>query len=269
MYKRFNLDLQSNNSSFIAKIQAGSTSFYKQSYHEIGDELYKKHIREIKDNLTKFENMSAELSGNDIMEKWFPEIEADIFLSHSHQDKKLVIAFAGWLKHHFNLTAFIDSSVWGYADNLLKIIDKKYCWNSDTQTYSYSKRNYSTSHVHMMLSTALMNMMDRCECIIFVNTPKSFTPEEEIHQGTTLSPWIFSEITMSQLLRQTEPNRSTIAMDAALTTESLEIKYSMDLNHLISLTVDNLKTWEQRVKNHKGPENLDILYKISEEQSKK
>lgn len=67
----------------------------------------------------------------------------------------------------FGLEAFIDSCSWGYCDDLLNKIDKKYCYDSKKKTYDYHLRNYTTSHVHMMLSTALAEMMDNTECIIF------------------------------------------------------------------------------------------------------
>ena len=59
---------------------------------------------------------------------WFPQIKADIFISHSHKDKGLALALAGWLEETFGLTAFIDSCVWGYANKLLKMIDDEYCY---------------------------------------------------------------------------------------------------------------------------------------------
>nr|MBK7064154.1 hypothetical protein [Deltaproteobacteria bacterium] len=64
----------------------------------------------------------------------------------------------------FGLTAFVDSSVWGDANELLAEIDNRFCWSDDRRTYDYRKRNNSTSHVHMMLATALSVMIDRCEC---------------------------------------------------------------------------------------------------------
>ena len=55
--------------------------------------------------------------------------------------------------------------------------------------YDYNKRNYSTSHVHMMLSTALTMMMDEAECVIFLNTPNALSTKDIVHK--TESPWIF------------------------------------------------------------------------------
>src|SRR5690606_26606894 len=84
------------------------------------------------------------IDGSKLQADWFPNIEADIFISHSHRDKDLAIALSEYLYQNFDLNVFIDSCIWGYSDEHLKIIDDKYCLNSDQTTYNYSKRNYST-----------------------------------------------------------------------------------------------------------------------------
>jgi hypothetical protein len=63
------------------------------------------------------------LKANLLIAQWFPYINADIFISHSHKDYNDVVCLAGWLEEKFGLTAFVDSSVWGYSDRLLKLID--------------------------------------------------------------------------------------------------------------------------------------------------
>ncbi len=267
MYQKFNLDLQKNpNNQFIQNL--------KLNYKEIGLKLFKKHRNIIKLDLKEFENMEGQLSGNQIIREWFPNIKADIFLSHSHQDEDFVIGFAGWLYENFGLTSFIDSTVWGYTNDLLKIIDDKYSLSSgfsDSKTYNYKKRNYSTSHVHMMLSTSLMNMIDRCECIIFVNTPRSFTPSTDIkNKGITLSPWIFSEILMSEMLRIRKPDRlKTITESVTASTESrnnisdfLQVGYDITMDHLTPLSIPQLLIWKSQ-KEYEGEKNLDNLYRIA------
>lgn len=57
------------------------------------------------------------IDGDAISQDWFPNINSNIFISHSHLDEEYVIAFAGWLKKNFNLNAFIDSCVWGILMN--------------------------------------------------------------------------------------------------------------------------------------------------------
>ena len=264
MYQKFNLDLQKNpNDKFIKHL--------KMNYKEIGKILFNDQRNIIKSDLEEFKNMEGQLLGNQIIKEWFPKIKADIFLSHSHQNKDFVIGFAGWLYEEFELTSFIDSTVWGYANDLLKIIDDKYSLRPESRTYSYNKRNYSTSHVHMMLSTSLMNMIDRCECVIFVNTPQSFTPLTDINdKGITLSPWIFSEILMSEMLRIRKPHRLKLAMDNVTASsesrnyisESLQVSYAINMRHLTPLSISQLLEWKNE-KKYKGEENLDALYRIA------
>lgn len=76
--------------------------------------------------MKKYLSPSGVLRASEIEDDWFPHINADVFLSHSHKDEKDVIAFAGWLKS-MGVTSFIDSCVWGYANDLLKQIDDEHC----------------------------------------------------------------------------------------------------------------------------------------------
>ncbi|HTF28713.1 MAG TPA: hypothetical protein VK625_07705, partial [Flavitalea sp.] len=97
------------------------------------------------------------------------------FISHSHSDKEKAIALSGYLFHEFDLRSFVDSCVWGYANDLLKLINDKYCKSLDGKLYDYNKTVFSSSHVHMMLSSAISSMMDRTECLFFYNSPKSIS----------------------------------------------------------------------------------------------
>jgi len=50
----------------------------------------------------------------------------------------------------------------------------------DGKIYDYELRNYTTSHVHMMLSTALTEMIDNTECIMFYNTSLSVSLVDDL-----------------------------------------------------------------------------------------
>jgi len=199
---------------------------------------------------------------------WFPAIETDVFLSHSHKDADLAIGLSGWLNIEFGLTSFIDSCIWGYSEKLLRMIDDKYCYQPSTKTYNYERRNKSTSHVYMMLSTALTKMMHSCECIIFISTPRSISPKNSIEsEGETDSPWIYSEIAMTSLIQKRSPKehrertmvKSSIAMDSL--NESLQVKYDVDLSHLTLLTAADLNAWYKS--NQKtSSQSLDALYNL-------
>lgn len=120
-------------------------------YYASGKEMYDNQQTSIHNSLDKYLKNEM-LDGDGISNDWFPTIDSDVFISHSHMDEKYVIAFAGWLKEKFGLQPFIDSCVWGYSNELLREIDNNYCKNDYGNTYNYEKRNVSTSHVHMMFA---------------------------------------------------------------------------------------------------------------------
>ena len=147
-------------------------------------------------------------------------------------------------------------------------------------SYSYEKRNYSTSHVHMMLSVALTKMIDNTECLFFLNTPKSITPDTIINQ--TESPWIYSEITTSQLIRKKRLKEYRhVALTESQSTFSEgdkkipRFRYGLPVDHLTD--IDNIvltnwvKSWQtEGYSCHKSPQYsessrvhaLDKLYEL-------
>lgn len=206
------------------------------------------------------------LSKERIEEEWFPDFKANVFLSHSHKDEELVIAFAGWLHKLFGITTFIDSCVWGYSEALLKIIDDAFCVSrrdsAGNITYDYQKRNQSTAHVHMILNTALMKMIDSTECLMFVNTPNSILLDDVIDGTATASPWIYSELLTSRLIRHrklSEYRQKTI-LEHSSRYDSLGVRYDVEMDHLVDIQQgDLLYLWENY--RNKGPERvLDGLY---------
>lgn len=170
---------------------------------------YNKKNQEIKDYSKEIVNKQA-INGTDLQELWFPvdEIgEFDVFISHSHKDiEKLVVPFASWLYSHLGLRCFIDSQYWQYADDLLNIIDKQYAWQEESRTYNYYIRNFTTSNIHIMLSMALMKMMNKTETVIFIDSDNSVTYKKEDGQVTP-SPWIYEEINFAKNLEIKLPER--------------------------------------------------------------
>ncbi|ESU34124.1 hypothetical protein G3A_02690 [Bacillus sp. 17376] len=158
----------------------GLDNQFLSHYKGAGEVTYNQQKKYVQKKLDRFILDDGSLDGSALQQDWFPEVKADIFLSHSHGDQKLTMAFAAMLKEQFGLTAFIDSCVWGYANDLLKKIDDVYCRNKKGDMYDYDQRNFSTSHVHMMLSAAFTKMMDKAECLIFVNTPNSITTSDVV-----------------------------------------------------------------------------------------
>jgi hypothetical protein len=231
-----------------------------------GDVIFKRNSDIVKESLEGFLNGEI-VDGTKLSDHWFPAVKADVFISHSHKDEELAIKCAGWLKDGFNLDAFIDSCVWGQADKLLRIIDNKYCPNPEGQTnnYDYEKRNRSTSHVHMMLSTALSRMLDATECVIFIKSNNSITSCEAVDK--TESPWLFFELSTMRIIRRKKPAR-LVTQIRNFTNESLEIikasefkaEYEVPLSELTPLTRTQLISWMKAYKSNRRVNALDLLY---------
>lgn len=230
---------------------------------ELGRAKFDQNKKIIHDTLDKYLLNDGIINGNAISHDWFPKIKADVFISHSHLDEDYAIAFAGWLSSNFELNAFVDSCVWGHSNQLLKSIDNKYCKNSHN-TYDYQKRNVSTSHVHMMLNVALMNMMDMCECIFFMDTPNALPIVDNIkNTESTLSPWIYSEVEMTRYLREQRPKRICepyyLNENYQLEGAGPKIQYKINKEQMIEINDNSLKTWLSERSRYEYP--LDTLYK--------
>ena len=251
MYRGFNIVIpETLNKDFLTK----------------GNEIFSNMTKKLDERFEDLIYYDGIINGNKVIEKWFPIIKCDIFLSHSHKDKDKAIALAGLLFEKFGLTTFIDSTVWGFSDKLLKSLDDKYCKHDNGTNYSYEKRNFSTSHVHLMLNSALNKMIDSCEAIFFLNTPNSISVFDTIKEST-YSPWIFSEIATTQTIRKKTPKRlkqetRTFSSKVVLSDsvkEQLTFEYELELSHFTKLDLKDVKLWINNAK-HSKSNPLDILY---------
>lgn len=218
--------------------------------------------------LDNYVRPDSSLDGSAMQEDWFPQLKQfHVFISHSHQDYDLALKLASKLYKTFNLLAFIDSNVWGCSDDLLRSIDDRFCYNSERDTYSYSLRNKTTSHVHMMLMTAISQMMYNTECLFFLNTPNSIDPARDI-PSSTFSPWIYSELALAHVMKKRSPEEhrcSEIVKEAYAATDSaLQIRYKVSIQSLNDLRLFHMILWENRYLENKSKCSLDDLYSMSE-----
>lgn len=263
MYSKFNCEI--------------SDYFYNKNinqYLEDGRKIYKNFQQQCEHSLKPFLLDNGHIDGTALKDIWFSISKANVFISHSHKDIEKVKAFAGWLKNKFGLTAFIDSCAWGYCDDLLKLIDDKFCKHQDEKTYDYKLRNYTTSHVHTMLSAALLDMIDRTECLIFYNTPQSICLKDELNKvdkaEKTLSPWIYSELSATRVLRCQKPDRLERLHESFEHSDSfklndsklqqIEYDVSASIKNMIKLDDKVLTEWENNYTS--GEYSLDTLYKL-------
>lgn len=218
-------------------------------YYETGLVIFENLKKAVQPELKNYVLPEGNLDGNKIMEDWFPEVKSHIFLSHSHKDFKNAINIAGALYSKFKIFTFIDSTIWGYSNDLLRIIDNKYCKSESGETYDYNSRNYSTSHVNLMLSSALNKMIDNSESVFFLNTSNSVSTRTITEK--TNSPWIFSEINTTKIIRKRTPIRlreitksfsDTITLNESQRSQ-LKIEYELELSHLTDLNLNQFLSW--------------------------
>lgn len=248
MFRGFNLEISQNFSNSKA----------------IGEQLNNSNRADIKKVFDLFIEKDGVINGSQLQEYWFPQISADVFISHSHQDSDVAMSFAGWLSKAFQLKPFIDSCVWGYADILLEQIKNKYCKNPNG-SYDYKKIINSASHVHMMLVNAIGSMIDNTECLVFLNTPNSISAQTVVSK--TQSPWLYMEIAISNILRRKDPQYHRQILESAMVVKKaevakLQVKYDVSLHSLTAITETDLAQWED-LYTKQGGHALDVLYAVA------
>lgn len=193
----------------IATINAISDQISEEEIDEFKAKksLFKKSIRSLvipKDGIIR---------GDTLKDNYFPTTHFDgtsydVFISHSHNNEDEAHILAAWLEKNKGISCFVDSFVWGSADQLLKEIDHKYCVKYKTKKetiYNYQKRNFTTSHVHAILSMSLLETIQRSKYCIFIESKESVPLNSKLKKES-LSPWLYEEIKFMKLL---QPKKDT------------------------------------------------------------
>ena len=214
--------------------------FDNYRFFKIGEEYYQKHIDDYArrlNNLQYIDYQVTQLNANMIMSEWFPKVDANVFISHSHKDVDLAKCVAGMLLE-YGRKPFIDSCFWGYMLNLQKQIDDKFARCGPV--YDYDIRNQTTAHVHLMVANSLLKTISRCEEIIFINTHESVNRDSTEKEDVTESPWLYSELNFAKvLLEATNLNKSiqaseSVTMQYHVNLDFLDEKYFRDLEYYYS-----------------------------------
>ena len=218
------------------------------------------------------------IDGTLLADSWFPQVKADVFLSHSHQDLELVQGIAGWLYKNFGLRCFIDSNVWGYSDRLLEILNDKYSNKrpdgSGGHLYSHEKCIAASKHVDIMLSIALQRMIDQTEAIFLISTDNAIRRYGSGTNNSTYSPWIYNEIVCSDIVRKKplsscSPELWSIGQNLneqfalehrADAGDTLRVAYDVSTEHLVELTSVDLLFWHTQQIHKPCLYPLDVLY---------
>lgn len=209
-------------------------------YFRAGSEYYQNNINDYAgrlDNLPYIDYQVTQLNANMIMSEWFPKVDANVFISHSHRDVDLAKCIAGMLLE-YGRKPFIDSCFWGYMLDLQKQIDDKFARCGPV--YDYDIRNQTTAHVHLMVANSLLKTISRCEEIIFINTHESVNRDSTEKEDVTESPWLYSELNFAKvLLEATNLNKSiqaseSVTMQYHVNLDFLDEKYFRDLEYYYS-----------------------------------
>lgn len=215
------------------------------------------------------------LDATKIQQSVFPEIDIDVFISHSHTDEDEAIKVALSLEE-IGLKPFVDSCVWGHADELLRKIDDAFSKPEGWTNYSYELRNRTTTNVHLILNAALQQMIHRSELFIFLGTETSVKIDDYVSSHEQLSsPWIFSELTFVRNVERTLRKQITMGNESRKFEAAASDKKEVEFRYRLPDSTYAIEFWQfarwlesgkslpvpdflQRVK---GLEHLDRLYR--------
>ncbi|UTC76922.1 hypothetical protein E4O04_02390 [Treponema sp. OMZ 799] len=235
MKEKFLLDIMTDKSLSLVKFLKNTDPKEPNKVNEDMSRLIAKFNKILKGDGENFQISSA-----DIEKEWFPEIRADIFISHSHNDLEIARALKNLIETTFDLECFIDADVWEHYRILADIITKYDdcgCFNDNIIKSS------------AILNVALFKMINRCKALFFIKSKNSTINNN--HQ--TLSPWIYSEISISNIIHSTEKYN-----------ESVQVFFDTDFSNFRNFTFNDLKIWLDTCKEEhiKGQEALNVLTEI-------
>lgn len=241
-------------SLFLSKYAPHLYDIGKQNLDDIRQQI-ESFTRLEEQSLDCFLNEWGDIDGTLLQEVWFPDVDVDVFLSHSHRDEDLAIIFAGYLKHELGLDVFIDSCLWGYADNLLRNLDNRYC-RKGPHTYSYRMRNQTTTHVHMMLAAALKRTIEQSRCAIVMSTPQMVSTRYK--DSRTCSPWIYFEM---EVIDGRIPTWRRQALTESFSPQ-FQMTHRIRLADLPVLTLSILHEWKESAQGKEKREMFRLLSDI-------
>lgn len=103
-----------------------------------------------------------------------------------------------------------------------------------------------------MLSSALVEMINRCECFFFIDTENStYNENSNDLDAMTFSPWIKLEIDTARVITRRHPERMKKIHESKeyRTTDSASIPqflYPLSMKHLVKLEANKFASWVNR-----------------------
>lgn len=241
---------------------------YLDDFEQLNDlspsDIDKERLKVYK-QLKNFEGEGGVIDGKALQKYVFPNGEVNdynVFISYSHDDENLVKRLVTYLREYCGLKVFLDYYVWKSADSLLKRIDDHYCKTRDGKQYIYGRRNFSTSHVHAMLSMAILDIINKTECCIFLDSEHSIHLDRlsNISKARTLSPWIYEELSFMRYLPFQHSIIRTRMFSSGMENlfEGLQLKvaHEVDMDGFLIMDETDLSL----LAHYRGEKGLDALY---------
>lgn len=243
------------------QLQGLSSTIWKISdcmkYVTIGTSILTKIKEKMNINGSLVKTPRGNIDAIKTQQNWFSCTEPfDIFISHSHDDKNLAVALAGWLYESFRLRCFVDSELWECCYEKIPQINQE-CRDKNIESTQIS------SGVYIMLQMALIQMMDQSESVFFLNTKNSL--RQFPYASTTFSPWIYSEISATRFLRQTNHKEKVEQPSSGILNCSSEsvspFEFKMNVSDFPVITWNELCDWRNQTKTF-SRDPLGELYKL-------
>lgn len=182
------------------------------------------------------ENERGIIDGEKIKADYFPtrlKKNYNVFISHSHSDIEEIEKFAKKLHKKYGVNCFVDSMVWKNIVDLQYAIDDTYSRGTNGKM-DYELVKQSTAHIHSLLSIALFEMIDQCECCIFVQSDNSLTLD--FHDTLTLSPWIYEEIYYMNHTKENTPEHVIETKYFTTVNEQRSVDSRIKMSHVVDLS---------------------------------
>ena len=224
MFAKFKINIED-----VRKVNASSTSTYGRNlYSCILTDSCSSALRQL------LENEQGIIDGEKLKNEYFPtkhKKEFNVFISHSHSDIKEIERFATILEEKYGVRCFVDSMIWKDVAELQYDVDDKYSRGNNGKL-DYKAVQRSTAHIHSLLSMALFEMIDQCECCIFVQSDNSLALD--FNDTITLSPWIYEEIFYMNHAKDDMPSRLTEKYKKVI-NETRLFDSSIKMSHVVDL----------------------------------
>ncbi len=156
------------------------------------------------------------LNHRELQEAFFspfkPQLKnAQVFLSHSHADKKKALEVKDYLENQTKRKVFVDSLFWDYKDDVLNELAK------------YDDISRIKDAFTLILRESLQDMIEKCPYFVFLQSKNSVSFNQDLLK-ITYSAWIYEELKIA----------NTFIADTALQESHIKaMRVSYDVTNLL------------------------------------